>query len=157
MNNRIIPSLLFDDNAEEAVKFYMSVFSDSEILSESRYGDAGPGKKGAIIAMSFRLNGQKFVAINGGPDFKFTPAISFTIECETQEEVDYYWDKLSEGGEMQACGWLRDKYGLSWQVVPNVLPKYLQDRDQEKSGRVMQAMLKMKKLEINELTDAYNK
>ncbi|HZW39380.1 MAG TPA: VOC family protein [Ignavibacteriaceae bacterium] len=154
--NKITPSLWFDNNIEEAVNFYCSIFKNSEITSVSRYGDAGFGKKGDVLAMSFKLNEQEFQAINGGPMYQFNPAVSFSIDCNDQKEVDYYWEKLSDGGAIEQCGWLRDKYGLSWQIVPNILPKYLMDKDPLKANRVMQAMLKMKKLEIDVLKNAYD-
>ena len=158
---KITPCLWFDDQAEEAVEFYTSVFRNSKIVKVARYGEAGReihGKPaGTVMTVVFELDGQAFTALNGGPIFKFNEAISFQVFCDTQEEVDYYWDKLSEGGDEKAqqCGWLKDKYGLSWQVVPRVLPEMLTDSDSEKSGRVMNAMLQMKKLEIDELTRAY--
>ena len=153
---KITPFLWFNDNAEEAVKFYVSVFPQSRILSTARYGEAGPGPKGSVMTMEFELNGQRFVALNGGPQFKFTEAISFVANCETQEELDKTWDKLLQGGGRPVqCGWLKDGFGLSWQVVPTVLPKLLQDKDPEKSKRVMAAMLKMVKIDIHELEDAY--
>lgn len=164
---KITPFLWFDKNTEEAVNFYVSVFSgrgdkDSRVLGMTRYGEAGAKAsgmpKGSVMTIPFRLAGQNFTAINGGPVFKFTPAISLVIRCENQEEVDWYWDKLSEGGDPKAqqCGWLQDKYGLSWQVVPDVLPKVLQDKDPQKAQRVMQAMLHMKKIDIKTLEQAYS-
>lgn len=152
---KITPFLWFDNNAEEALNFYTSIFKNSEITQVSRYGDAGPGPKGSLLTARFNLEGQEFLALNGGPQYKFTPAVSFLIDCKTQEEIDYYWDKLLEGGQEQQCGWLVDKYGLSWQVVPAILPKYLSDKDPGKSSRVMQSMMKMVKLDIQELEDAY--
>ncbi len=158
---KIAPCLWFDDQAEEAAKFYTGIFKNSKILDVSRYGEAGRevhGRPpGTVLAVAFELDGQPFTALNGGPIFSFTPAISFQIGCDTQEQVDDYWDKLSEGGDKSAqqCGWLKDKYGLSWQVVPNVLPRMLGDPDSAKSGRVMTAMLQMKKIEIRELERAY--
>jgi predicted 3-demethylubiquinone-9 3-methyltransferase (glyoxalase superfamily) len=151
----ITPFLWFDSNAEEAAKFYTSVFKDSKILSTARYGDAGPGPKGSVMTVNFQISGQEFMALNGGPQFKFTEAVSFVVNCETQEEVDAYWSKLSAGGEEGPCGWLKDKFGLSWQVVPTALPKLLKDPDPAKAQRVMKAMLQMKKIEIKELEDAY--
>ena len=159
---KITPCLWFDSNAEEAVNFYSSIFKNSKIGTISRYGEAGyeiHGKPaGTVLTMEFELNGQAFTALNGGPMFKFNEAISFQVSCESQEEVDYYWEKLSEGGDenAQVCGWLKDKYGLSWQIVPTVLGEMLQDKDAEKSGRVMEALLKMKKLDIEKLKEAYN-
>jgi predicted 3-demethylubiquinone-9 3-methyltransferase (glyoxalase superfamily) len=161
---KITPFLWFDNQAEEAVNFYISVFKNysspvglSEVKTVVRYGDAGPGKKGSVMTIAFNLEGQEFTAINGGPMFNFTPAISLVIKCKTQEEVDYYWEKLSEGGydPAQQCGWLQDKYGLSWQIVPVALIEMLNDPDPEKSSSVMQAMLQMKKIEINKLKKAY--
>ncbi len=151
---KISPFLWFDDKAEEAVGFYASVFKNSKILNISRYGDAGPGPKGAVMSVTFELNGQEFMALNGGPLFKFSEAISFFVHCETQQEVDELWEKLSASGEQQRCGWLKDKYGLSWQIVPTVLGKLLNQSDPGKSKKVMEAMLKMNKLDINGLRQA---
>jgi len=152
---KITPFLWFDDKAEEAVNFYTSLFPNSRILSVTRYGDTGPGPKGTVMTASFELAGQQFVALNGGPHFKFTEATSFVVNCENQEEVDRYWDQLTaDGGQESQCGWLKDRYGLSWQIVPTILIKLLQDPDKEKSNRVMQAMLKMKKIEIPKLVEA---
>jgi len=151
---KITPFLWFNDQAEEAMNFYTSIFKDSKIGSVTRYGDAGPGPKGQVMTASFTINGQEFVALNGGPHFKFTEAISFVINCETQEDVDWFWEKLSEGGEKSRCGWLKDKYGLSWQVVPTMLPKLLSDKDAEKTKRVMAAMMQMDKLDIAVLEQA---
>ena len=153
---KITPFLWFDNQAEEAVKFYTSIFKNSKIVSIMRYGEAGPGPKGTVMTATFQLDGQEFVALNGGPHFKFTEAISFVINCKTQEEVDHFWEKLSEGGEESRCGWLKDKYGVSWQVVPTVLVEMLRDKDAEKSKRVMPAMLKMGKLDITKLKQAYD-
>ncbi len=153
---KITPFLWYDDKAEEAAKFYCSIFKDSKVLSINRYGDAGPGPKGSVMVAEFQIEGQKFAALNGGPHFKFTEAISFVINCETQEEVDYFWEKLTaDGGAESQCGWLRDKYGLSWQVVPTVLIELMKDKDPEKSQRVMKAMLQMKKIDIPTLKRAY--
>jgi predicted 3-demethylubiquinone-9 3-methyltransferase (glyoxalase superfamily) len=152
---KIAPFLWFNQNAEEAMKFYISIFKDSKVLNIARYGEAGPGAKGTVMTATFQLNGQQFVALNGGPHFKFTEAISFVVNCGTQEEVDEFWEKLSEGGEKSQCGWLKDKYGLSWQIVPTVLAELLQDKDAEKSNRVMKAMLQMDKLDIKTLKQAY--
>lgn len=152
---KITPFLWFDNHAEEAVKFYTSIFKNSKIVSIMRYGEAGPGPKGTVMTVTFQLDGQEFVALNGGPHFKFTEAISFVINCKTQEEVDHFWGKLSEGGEESRCGWLKDKYGVSWQVVPTALVEMLGDKDAEKSKRVMQAMVKMDKIEIKALKQAY--
>jgi predicted 3-demethylubiquinone-9 3-methyltransferase (glyoxalase superfamily) len=151
---KITPFLWFDANAEEAIAFYTSVFKDSKVGTVSRYGDAGPGHKGQFMTGSFFLNGQEFVALNGGPQFKFTEAISFVVNCEDQEEVDYYWDKLCEGGTPSQCGWLKDKFGLSWQIVPTALPALLRHKDPEKAARVMKAMLKMSRIDIKVLQDA---
>jgi predicted 3-demethylubiquinone-9 3-methyltransferase (glyoxalase superfamily) len=158
---KIIPCLWFDDKAEEAAKFYASIFKNSKIGNVSRYGKEGyefHGKEdGTVMTVDFEIEGQKYVALNGGPIFKFNEAISFQVHCETQKEVDYYWEKLSEGGDEKAqqCGWLKDKYGVSWQIVPVVLTKMLQDKDAKKSQRVMKALLQMRKLDIKTLTQAY--
>jgi predicted 3-demethylubiquinone-9 3-methyltransferase (glyoxalase superfamily) len=152
---KITPFLWFDDNAEEAANFYVSVFKNSKILNVARYNDAGPGPKGSVMTVEFELNGVEFVALNAGPRFKFTEAISFVVNCETQEEVDYYWEKLSEGGEKSRCGWLKDKFGLSWQVTPTILGKLMADKDPEKAKRVMETMLQMDKLNIEPLQRAY--
>ena len=152
---RITPFLWFDNNAEEAANFYVSVFKNSKVLNIARYGEVGPGPKGTVMTVEFELDGQEFVALNGGPQFKFTEAVSFVVNCDTQEEVDYYWERLSEGGEKSRCGWLRDKFGLGWQVTPTILGKLLADKDQEKANRVMQTMLKMDKLDIEPLQRAY--
>lgn len=157
----ITPCLWFDSNAEEAVSFYTSTFKNSKIGKISRYGEAGfeihRKLAGTVMTIEFELNGQMFVALNGGPIFKFNEAISFQVHCESQQEVDYYWERLSEGGDEKAqqCGWLKDKFGLSWQIIPTVLVTLLQDKDAEKSGRVMQAMLQMKKIDIRRLQQAY--
>ena len=151
---KITPFLWFDDKAEEAAQFYMSIFKNSKLLSISRYGEAGPGPKGSVMTVAFELDGEKFVALNGGPNYSFSPAVSFVVNCETQQEVDQYWERLSEGGEKIQCGWLRDKYGLSWQIVPTILPELLQDKDPDKRKRVMAAMLKMVKLDIEQLKRA---
>jgi predicted 3-demethylubiquinone-9 3-methyltransferase (glyoxalase superfamily) len=161
MAQRIAPCLWFDNQAEEAAKFYTSIFKNSKIAKIARYGEAGHevhGRPaGTVMTVAFELDGQAFTALNGGPIFKFNEAISFQVNCETQEEVDYYWEKLSEGGDKKAqqCGWLKDKYGASWQVVPRVLSEMMSDPDAEKSGRAMKAMLQMKKLDIGELKRAY--
>jgi predicted 3-demethylubiquinone-9 3-methyltransferase (glyoxalase superfamily) len=152
---KITPFLWFDNQAEEAANFYVSIFKDSKILSIARYGEAGPGPEGGVLTVEFQLNGQKFVALNAGPRFKFTEAISFVIDCETQKEVDEYWEKLVGGGEESMCGWLKDKYGLSWQVVPTELSRLLQDKDPVKAKRVMEAMLQMRKIDIQTLKQAY--
>ena len=153
---KITPFLWFDGKAEEAMNFYISIFKNSKILSVTRYGEAGPGPKGTVMTAKFALNGQEFVALNGGPQFTFTEAISFVVNCETQQEVDELWEKLSAGGQKSRCGWLKDKYGLSWQVVPTALVEMLQDKDAKKSNRVMQAMLQMNKIEIETLRRAYH-
>ena len=152
---KITPFLWFDDQAEEAASFYVSIFKNSKLLSVSRYGEVGPGENGKVMTVSFELDGQEFTALNGGPIFKFTEATSFYVHCETQQEVDELWDKLCAGGEPGQCGWLKDKYGLSWQIVPNILGELLGDADREKAARVTQAMLKMHKLEIAVLLKAY--
>src|SRR5688572_5088693 len=142
MTQKIRPCLWFDTDAEEATNFYVSVFKNSEVLDTSHYGDGAPMPAGTVLTITFRLDGQEFVALNGGPDFKFTEATSFMIDCASQEEVDYYWDALTkDGGEPVQCGWLKDKFGLSWQVVPTILEELIQDKDPEKSNRVMQALL----------------
>lgn len=151
----ITPFLWFDDNAEEAMNFYISVFKDSKIGNVSRLPEGTPGPAGKVIAATFELQGQEFMALNGGPQFKFNEAVSFFVTCRNQAEVDYYWDKLGEGGEAGQCGWLKDKFGLSWQVVPTALGEMLGDPDPAKSQRVMQAMMKMGKIEIAELEAAY--
>jgi len=158
---KISPCLWFDDKAEEAAKFYTSIFKDSKIGDVTRYGKEGyeiHGREaGTVMTVDFEIEGQNFLGLNGGPIFKFNEAISFQVYCETQEEVDYYWDKLSEGGDekSQQCGWLKDKYGVSWQIVPIILIKMLKDKDSEKSQRVMKAMLQMRKLDISTLKKAY--
>ena len=151
----IIPCLWFDKQAEQAVKFYTSVFKNSSIEKTSYYRDAGPGQPGNVMTIIFRINGQEYMALNGGPEYKFTPAISLYVNCENQEEVDYYWEKLSEGGEKGPCGWLTDQYGVSWQIVPSILGELLTDKDSVKANRVMQAMLQMGKLDIAVLKRAY--
>src|SRR5215472_7594925 len=152
---KITPFLWFDDKAEEATHFYVSLFKNSKIDSVSRYGDAGPGPKGKVMTVAFQLNGQQFTALNAGPMFKFTEAISMYVNCETQQEVDELWDKLSAGGEKSRCGWLKDKYGLSWRIIPKALGELMGDPDPVKSQAVMQAMLKMDKLVINDLKRAH--
>ena len=153
---KVTPFLWFDGKAEEAANFYVSIFPNSRITGMSRNGEAGPGPKGSVMVATFELDGERFTALNGGPQYEFTPAISFVVDCETQAEVDHYWDKLGDGGEAVQCGWLRDKYGLSWQIVPTALPRLLSDPDPAKSARVMEAMFKMKKLVIAELQRAYD-
>ncbi|HZA70014.1 MAG TPA: VOC family protein [Nitrososphaeraceae archaeon] len=158
---KISPCLWFDDNAGDAVKFYVSVFKNSKAGSVTRYGKEGyeihKKKEGSVMTIDFEIEGQKFLALNGGPIFKFNEAISFQIYCDTQEEINYYWEKLAEGGDKnaQVCGWLKDKFGVSWQVVPVALIKMLQDKDSKKTERVMKAMLQMHKLDIDALTKAY--
>jgi len=152
---KITPFLWFDGKAEEAVNFYTSIFKDSKIVNIARYGEAGPGPAGTVMTAMFELNGQEFIALNGGPQFKFTEAISFSVNCETQEEVDNFWKRLSEGGEEGPCGWLKDKFGLSWQINPTVLGEMLGDKNPEKAGRVMKAMLQMKRIDIKTLKQAY--
>jgi predicted 3-demethylubiquinone-9 3-methyltransferase (glyoxalase superfamily) len=150
----ITPWLWFDTEGEEAAKFYTSVFPNSKLGDISRYGAAGPRPEGTVMTVSFELDGKKFAALNGGPDFKFNESVSFMVTCKNQDEVDTYWSKLSEGGEEGPCGWLKDRYGLSWQIVPTALQELLSDPDREKSQRVMSAMLNMKKIEIAELERA---
>ena len=152
---KITPFLWFNGQAEEAANLYTSLFNNSKIGSIARYGEAGPGPKGTVMSVTFQLNGQEFIALNGGPQFTFSPAISFLVSCETQEEVDRLWEKLSEGGRKDRCGWLQDKYGLSWQIVPSVLGTMLHDKDPEKSRKVMKAMLQMDKIDIARLEQAY--
>ena len=152
---KITPFLWFDGKAEEAMNFYTSIFKNAKVGSITRYGEAGPGPKGSVMSATFELEGQQFFALNGGPQFKFTPAISFFVNCTTQEEVDRYWEALSAGGEKLQCGWLTDKFGLSWQIVPTALGEMLSDKDAAKASRVMQAMLNMTKLDIKGLKLAY--
>jgi predicted 3-demethylubiquinone-9 3-methyltransferase (glyoxalase superfamily) len=157
---KITPFLWFDNKAEEAAKFYVSIFRNSKIGDISRYGDAGAevsGRpKGTVMVVTFQLDGQEFLALNGGPQFKFTEAISLVVSCDTQQEIDGLWEKLSEGGAKNQCGWLKDKYGLSWQIVPTVLGKLMQDKDAEKANRVTKAMLQMHKIDIKLLKQAYD-
>ncbi len=159
IQQRISPFLWFDSQAEEAAKFYTSVFDNSRVKRISRYGQAGReqhGKEvGSVMIVEFEIEGQTFVALNGGPLFKFTEAVSFQVICETQDEIDYFWSKLSEGGQEGSCGWLKDKYGLSWQIVPSALPQLLTDTDSGKSERAMTALLKMKKFDLETLQRAY--
>ncbi len=152
---KIVPFLWFNDQAEEAMKFYVSIFERSKVVSVTRYGDAGPGPKGTVMMATFQLEGQEFHALNGGPQFTFTPAISLLVNCETQQELDELWAKLSEGGAPDRCGWLKDKYGLSWQIVPTILGMLMQDKDPKKSQRVMTAVMQMDKLDIARLKHAY--
>lgn len=154
---KITPFLWFDHQAEEAAKFYMSIFPNSKLVKVIRYGAAGPGPAGTAMTVEFQLEGQSFVGLNGGPHFKFTEAISFVVNCQTQDEVDFYWEKLSAGGGQVECGWVKDKFGLSWQIVPTALFELLSSPDPEKSQRVMKAMLTMKKLDIRALKEAYEK
>lgn len=154
---KITPFLWFDGKAEEAMNFYVSIFKNSKVGRTTRYGEAGPGPKGTVMSATFQLDGQEFFALNGGPQFTFTPAISFFVNCETQQEVDELWEKLSEGGKKDRCGWLQDKYGLSWQIIPSILGILLGDKDAEKAKRVMQAMLQMDKLDIVRLQQAYDR
>lgn len=150
----ITPFLWYNDNAEEAANFYISVFRDGKIGAVSRYGDAGPGPKGSVMVISFEINGLQFTALNGGPHFKFTEAVSFVVNCKDQAEIDYYWGKLSEGGATSQCGWLKDKFGLSWQITPFNMGELMTNKDPEKAKKTMQAMMKMTKLEIVVLEDA---
>ena len=152
---KITPFLWFDNQAEDAMNFYVSIFKNSKVGTISRYGDAGPGPKGSVMVASFELDGMQFTALNGGPHFKFTEAISLYVNCETQDEVDYFWNKLTAGGgQPSQCGWLKDKYGLSWQIVPSALPRLLSDPDGAKANRVMQAMMQMQKIDIAKLEQA---
>jgi predicted 3-demethylubiquinone-9 3-methyltransferase (glyoxalase superfamily) len=152
--SNLTPCLWFDTQGEEAAEFYTSVFPSSKINHIARYGPAGPRPEGSVMTVDFELDGQKFVALNGGPQFTFNEAISYQISCKDQDEVDYYWSKLAEGGEEGPCGWLKDKFGLSWQIIPEILPRLLEDPDQEKSQRVMAAMLEMGKIEVEGLERA---
>lgn len=153
---KITPFLWFDGKAEEAANFYTSIFKNSKIESIARCGEGSPGPKGTVMSATFQLDGLEFIALNGGPMFTFSPAISFFVRCETQQEIDYFWEKLSIGGEKQRCGWLKDRFGVSWQVVPPVLGEMLNDEDAAKSQRVMQAMLQMDKINIEALQQAYD-
>jgi predicted 3-demethylubiquinone-9 3-methyltransferase (glyoxalase superfamily) len=152
---KITPFLWYDNNAEEAVNLYIAVFKNSKITNIAHYGDAGPGPKGSVMTIAFQLEGQDFIALNGGPMFKFTEAISLSVDCKTQQEVDELWEKLSAGGQPGQCGWLKDRFGLSWQIVPSALVEMLQDKNAEKSNRVMQAMMQMRKIDIARLRQAY--
>lgn len=152
---KIAPYLWFDGKAEEAMNFYLSIFKNSKVVNVSRYGDAGPGPRGSVMVATFEIEGQEFNALNGGPRYTLTPAISFLVNCETQQEVDEFWEKLSAGGKIEGCGWLTDKYGVTWQIVPTILHKLLQDKDPQKSKNVMLAMLKMEKLDIARLKQAH--
>ncbi len=153
---KIIPCLWFNNQAEDAARFYTAIFKHSKLDNISYYGEAGPGTKGTVLTITFQLNGQEIMALNGGPQYKFTPAISLFVNCENQEEVDYYWEKLSEGGEKGPCGWLTDQFGVSWQIVPAILGVLMSDKDEKKAARVMQAMLQMTKLDIKMLQQAYD-
>ncbi len=152
---KISTCLWFNDQAEEAVRHYTSIFKNSKVLDPAFYDEEGYGEPGKVMTIPFELEGREFLALNGGPEFNFTPAISFIVDCQTQEEVDWYWDRLLEGGEAEQCGWLRDKFGVSWQIVPSILAELMQDKDPERSKRVMKAMLKMIKLDIGLLQKAY--
>lgn len=152
---KITPYLWFNDNAEEAMQFYTSIFKNSKILNVTRYGEAGPGPSGTLMTATFVLEGQQFMVLNGGPEFKFTEAISFLVDCKTQEEVDTLWEKLSDGGEEGPCGWLKDKFGVSWQIIPTALGELMNDPDPVKAQNVMKAMLQMKKIDIAALQAAY--
>jgi predicted 3-demethylubiquinone-9 3-methyltransferase (glyoxalase superfamily) len=154
---KITPFLWFDTQAEEAVNFYTAIFKNSRIVNITRFGEEGPGPSGSVMTVKFELDGQEFIALNGGPNFTFSEAISFVVNCTTQTEVDELWEKLSEGGEKGDCGWLKDQYGVSWQVVPTLLGELLNDPNPQKSRNVMQAMLKMKKIDIAALLSAYEK
>ena len=154
---KITPFLWFDNNAEEAVNHYLAIFKNSKIGTVIRCGDAGPGPKGSVLTIAFQLEGQEFIALNGGPVFKFNEAISLSVDCKTQTEVDDLWEKLSDGGQKSQCGWLKDKFGLSWQVVPSALVEMLQDQDAEKAKRVMAAMMQMSKIDIAILKQAYDR
>ena len=153
---KITPFLWFDGKAEEAMNFYTSIFKNSKVGKVSRYGETGPGPKGTVMVATFELDGQEFLALNGGPQFTFSPAVSFVVNCVTQEEVDEFWNKLSAGGQALQCGWLKDKFGVSWQIVPTALGQLLSDPDPTKSNRVMQAMLQMAKIDIEKLKRAYS-
>ncbi|MEP6699283.1 MAG: VOC family protein [Verrucomicrobiota bacterium] len=153
---KITPFLWFDGQAEEAVNFYVSVFKNAQVTGMTRCGEEGPGPKGSVLTVAFELDGQRFVALNGGPQFKFTEAVSFVVNCESQEEIDYYWEKLTAGGGKEVeCGWVKDKYGLSWQVVPTKLWAWMQDSDPLRSQRVMHALMQMKKFDLAALQRAY--
>jgi predicted 3-demethylubiquinone-9 3-methyltransferase (glyoxalase superfamily) len=152
---KITPFLWFDNQAEDAANFYVSIFKNSRILNTSRYGESGPGEPGSVMVVEFELDGELVRALNGGPEFGFTEAISLYVDCESQEEVDYLWDRLVEGGEPSQCGWLKDRYGLSWQIVPRALTDMLADRDPAKANRVMRAMLEMQKIDVPTLEKAY--
>lgn len=152
---KITPCLWFDNQAGQAANYYTSIFENSKIVHVSYYGEDGPGENGSVLTVSFKLNGEDFLALNGGPEYKFTPAISLVVNCENQAEVDHYWENLSEGGEKGPCGWLTDKFGVSWQIVPTILGVLLADKSADKAGRVMHVMLQMSKLDIAQLERAY--
>jgi predicted 3-demethylubiquinone-9 3-methyltransferase (glyoxalase superfamily) len=156
MSQKIVTFLWFNDQAEEATNYYVSLFKNSKIKGVRRFGEAGPGPKGSVMSVTFELEGQEFYALNGGPHFHFTPAISLFVNCETQEEVDNLWDKLSEGGRKDRCGWLTDKFGLTWQIIPTALGRLMGDPDPQKAGRVMKAMLQMNKIDVAPLQKAYD-
>ena len=151
---KITTFLWFDDKAEEAANFYVSIFPNSKINGVARYTEVGPGKPGSVMTVDFELDGQHYVALNGGPLFPFTEAISLVVNCETQQEIDHYWERLGAGGKIQQCGWLKDRYGLSWQIIPSALPRLLSDPDGAKANRVMQAMMQMQKIDISKLEQA---
>lgn len=153
---KITPFLWYNGDAEEAVKFYTSIFKGSKILKTNYWGEGTPAPKGSVMSVTFELFGHEYVAFNGGPMFKFTEAYSLMVHCENQEEVDYYWEKLGAGGQIQMCGWLKDKYGLSWQITPTIVEEMFQDKDEERGKRVMEALMKMKKIEIALLEKAYD-
>jgi predicted 3-demethylubiquinone-9 3-methyltransferase (glyoxalase superfamily) len=153
---KITPFLWFDGKAEEAMNFYVSIFKNSKVVQLTRYGDAGPGPKGTVMSAIFQLEGQEFYALNGGPQFKFSPAISLFVNCETQQEVDELWEKLSAGGKTNRCGWLDDKFGVTWQIIPTTLGRLLQDKDAVRANRVMKAMMQMDKIDIARLQQAYD-
>jgi len=153
---KISTCLWFNNQAEEAVRHYTSIFKNSKVFDPAFYNEEGYGEPGTVMTIAFELEGREFLALNGGPEFNFTNAISFMVNCETQEEVDYYWDRLLEGGEAEQCGWLKDKFGVSWQIIPTVIGELMQDKDPERSKRVMKVMLRMIKLDINKLLKAYN-
>lgn len=155
-SQKVIPFLWFNDNAEEAMNFYTTIFKDATIENVTRYGKGVPGKEGTVITGIFQIEGQKFYVLNGGPQYQFTEAISLFVNCTTQEEVDELWEKLSEGGSKSQCGWLKDKFGLSWQIIPTILGKLMGDKDPVKAGRVMQAMMQMTKIDIQKLQEAYD-
>ncbi|MBC7950045.1 MAG: VOC family protein [Chitinophagaceae bacterium] len=153
---KITPFLWFDGKAEEAMNHYTSIFKNAKVGNVARYSEGGPAPAGTVMTAEFEIEGQEFIALNAGPMFSFTPAISFYVKCFTQEEIDHYWEKLSEGGEQQQCGWLTDKFGVSWQIVPPVLGEMMSDKDRKKASRVMQAMMTMKKIDIKKLKEAYD-